>query len=73
MAPYACPECNSGKNLWISVETTAVLVQTDDGKYKTYVINSEQHWFDGNSHIACRSCGWKGCTDDAFKENKVRN
>lgn len=71
MTLYACPKCADENNLLISAETTVLLVQTDD-EYETEVIN-RWHWWDENSYMACRSCGWDGCTDDAFKENKVRN
>lgn len=73
MALYACPKCNNENDLLISVETAALLVQTDDDdEYETDVIDSD-HWWNENSYMTCRSCGWKGYTGDAFKENKVRN
>jgi hypothetical protein len=72
MTLYACPKCADEKNLLVSVETMVLLVQTDDDEYGTDAIGSDQ-WWNENNYMTCRSCGWEGCTDDAFKENKVRN
>ena len=66
MALYACPKCKDEANLLISVESMELLLQTDGDEYETEIVQSD-HWWDENSYMTCRLCGWEGDTGEAFK------
>lgn len=75
MALFACPQCHSIDELFITVEVVARLVQDDlEDDYSTEVVASAP-WWEGESSVECDSCNWSGLvkqleTPQSSKENQ---
>lgn len=75
MAQFACPQCHSIDELFITVEVVARLVQDDlEDDYSTEVTDNS-HWWEGESFVECSSCNWSGLvkqleTPQPSKENQ---